>query len=153
MFINMEEVAEDAYKNTELLLSQYTKVMFRIEKNLVEMCIRDRHSSAEGRIATAQHLIDIFHLSLSGMKSISVSYTHLLTYTSKLSVQMKENNCKNSRSCSSSSENVSAEEAYTKFQYQQELLHNWDNQYRYFPISSLFLPNISSNPLDIAYTS
>ena len=30
MFINMEEVAEDAYKNTELLLSQYTKVMFRI---------------------------------------------------------------------------------------------------------------------------
>ena len=25
MFINMEEVAEDAYKNTELLLSQYTK--------------------------------------------------------------------------------------------------------------------------------
>ena len=37
MFINMEEVAEDAYKNTELLLSQYTKVMFRIEKNLVDI--------------------------------------------------------------------------------------------------------------------
>lgn len=36
-FINMEEVAEDAYKNTELLLSQYTKVMFRIEKNLVDI--------------------------------------------------------------------------------------------------------------------
>ena len=32
-----EEVAEDAYKNTELLLSQYTKVMFRIEKNLVDI--------------------------------------------------------------------------------------------------------------------
>ena len=28
---------EDAYKNTELLLSQYTKVMFRIEKNLVDI--------------------------------------------------------------------------------------------------------------------
>ena len=37
MFINMEEVAEDAYKNTELLLGQYTKVMFRIEKNLVDI--------------------------------------------------------------------------------------------------------------------
>ena len=37
IFINMEEVAEDAYKNTELLLSQYTKVMFRIEKNLVDI--------------------------------------------------------------------------------------------------------------------
>ena len=37
MFINMEEGAEDAYKNTELLLSQYTKVMFRIEKNLVDI--------------------------------------------------------------------------------------------------------------------
>ena len=37
MFINMEEVAEDAYKNTELLLSQYTKVMFRIEKNLEDI--------------------------------------------------------------------------------------------------------------------
>ena len=37
MFINMEEVAEDAYKNMELLLSQYTKVMFRIEKNLVDI--------------------------------------------------------------------------------------------------------------------
>lgn len=30
----------------------------------------DIHSSAKGRIATAQHLIDIFHLSLSGMKGI-----------------------------------------------------------------------------------
>ena len=29
--------AWDAYKNTELLLSQYTKVMFRIEKNLVDI--------------------------------------------------------------------------------------------------------------------
>lgn len=37
MFVNMEEVAEDAYKNTELLLGQYTKVMFRIEKNLANI--------------------------------------------------------------------------------------------------------------------
>lgn len=29
MFINMEEVAEDAYKNTELLLNQYTKMKRR----------------------------------------------------------------------------------------------------------------------------
>ena len=46
MFINMEEVAEDAYKNTELLLSQYTKVMFRIEKNLVDI---DYEMYAESR--------------------------------------------------------------------------------------------------------
>ncbi len=49
MFINMEEVAEDAYKNTELLLSQYTKVMFRIEKNLVDI---DYEMYAEGREAS-----------------------------------------------------------------------------------------------------
>ena len=51
MFINMEEVAEDAYKNTELLLSQYTKVMFRIEKNLVEMLydLVDFDATAEKR--------------------------------------------------------------------------------------------------------
>ena len=30
----------------------------------------DLHSPAEGRIATAQHLIDLFHLSLSGKKGI-----------------------------------------------------------------------------------
>ena len=30
----------------------------------------DIHSSAEGRIATAQHLIDIFHLRISGMEGI-----------------------------------------------------------------------------------
>ena len=28
------------------------------------------HGTAEGRITTVDHLIDIFHLSLSGMKSI-----------------------------------------------------------------------------------
>jgi len=48
MFINMEEVAEDAYKNTELLLSQYTKVMFRIEKNLVDVC--RRREASEGNV-------------------------------------------------------------------------------------------------------
>ena len=36
IFDNMEVVTEEAYKNTELLLEQYTKVMFRIEKNIVE---------------------------------------------------------------------------------------------------------------------
>ena len=34
MFINMEEVAEDAYKNTELLLSQYTKPKLFTEQYL-----------------------------------------------------------------------------------------------------------------------
>ena len=37
IFDNMEVVTEEAYKNTELLLEQYTKVMFRIEKNLVDI--------------------------------------------------------------------------------------------------------------------
>ena len=37
IFDNMEVVTEEAYKNTELLLEQYTKVMFRIEKNIVDI--------------------------------------------------------------------------------------------------------------------
>ena len=37
IFDNMEVVTEKAYKNTELLLEQYTKVMFRIEKNIVDI--------------------------------------------------------------------------------------------------------------------
>ena len=53
MFINMEEVAEDAYKNTELLLSQYTKVMFRIEKNLVDI---DYEMYAEEGTVSYTHL-------------------------------------------------------------------------------------------------
>ena len=34
---DMEAVSEEAYKNTELLLEQYTKVMFRIEKNIIDI--------------------------------------------------------------------------------------------------------------------
>lgn len=37
IFDNMEVVTEEAYKNTELLLEQYTKVMFRIEKNIIDI--------------------------------------------------------------------------------------------------------------------
>ena len=40
IFDNMEVVTEEAYKNTELLLEQYTKVMFRIEKKYCRYRLR-----------------------------------------------------------------------------------------------------------------
>lgn len=51
IFDNMEVVTEEAYKNTELLLEQYTKVMFRIEKNIVDIDYElvDFDSTAEKR--------------------------------------------------------------------------------------------------------
>ena len=54
IFDNMEVVTEEAYKNTELLLEQYTKVMFRIEKNIVDIdyelyVVEGKHALRIGR--------------------------------------------------------------------------------------------------------